>query len=286
MNRFIHRVGQLAPVDGIGAGLVLRQHLDQVDGTQVAALIGQERLFAAGIGGFDFPLSGYHVVPVEPVQKDDARFAVAPGGVDDFVKNLPGTKLADRQLGAGFHEIVHFALFHRFHELLSDAHGNVEIGDVGVVRLAVDETQNVGMIDPQDTHIGASAGAALLNGLRGHVEDPHEADGTAGYAAGGIDRAARGPQAGEGEAGAAARFVDEGGLLDGLEDILHTVLHRQHKTGGQLPQGTARIHQGGRVGQKFQAGHQFIELLLQPLDVRLRLIIQVGGGDSLGHPAE
>lgn len=39
------------------------------------------------------------------------------------------------------------------------------------------------MVYPQDTHVGASAGAALFDRLGRHIEHPHEADWTAGDAA-------------------------------------------------------------------------------------------------------
>ena len=67
MDRSADGVRQLIPVDGVSAVPALLNHLHQVDGPQVAAFIGQKRLLAAGIGGFDLPLSGNHVVSVEAV---------------------------------------------------------------------------------------------------------------------------------------------------------------------------------------------------------------------------
>ena len=59
-----------------------------------------------------------------------------------------------------------------------------------------------------------------------------------------------GPDAGEGEAGAAAGLVDQGGVLDGFEDGVDVVLHGQHETGGELAQLPAGVHQGGGVGHE------------------------------------
>ena len=142
------------------------------------------------------------------------------------------------------------------------------------------------MVHPQNPHIGAPPGAALLHCLCGHVEHPHKADGPAGHAAGGIYRAARRPEAGKGEAGAAARLVDQRRLLDGLENILHAVRHRQDEAGGKLPQRPTGVHQRGGIGQEFQLGHHPVEFLLQRRHIRLRLILEIGGGDGPGHPAE
>ena len=61
-----------------------------------------------------------------------------------------------------------------------------------------------------------------------------------------------GPQAGEGEAGAAAGLVDQGGVLDGVEDALDGVLDGQDEAGGELAQLAAGVHQGRGVGQELK----------------------------------
>ena len=53
--------------------------------------------------------------------------------------------------------------------------------------LALDEVQDVRMVDAQDAHVGAPTSAALLHGLRGLVEDAHERDRARGHALGGAD---------------------------------------------------------------------------------------------------
>lgn len=52
------------------------------------------------------------------------------------------------------------------------------------VLLAGDELHDVRMVDPEDAHVGATAGAALLNVLCGVVVDLHEGDGATGDATG------------------------------------------------------------------------------------------------------
>ena len=115
-----------------------------------------------------------------------------------LLNTSPGIELPGRLLGAGVHKVVHLALQGRLHEGLGDPHRNIKVGDIGIVRFAVDKVQDVGMVYPQDAHVGASAGAALFDRLGRHIEHPHEADWTAGDAAGGIDRRAGRAQAGEG----------------------------------------------------------------------------------------
>ena len=49
--------------------------------------------------------------------------------------------------------------------------------------------------------------------------------------------------------------MDEGGILKGIKDPLHTVFNGKDKTGGQLAQSSPCIHQGRGVGQKQKIGH-------------------------------
>ena len=60
--------------------------LREVDGPQVAGLVGQQGLLAAGIGGLD--CAGKGVRGIDPVDEDHARIASPPGGVGDEVHQL------------------------------------------------------------------------------------------------------------------------------------------------------------------------------------------------------
>ena len=241
----VHRqrdgVAQLLIVD-LPAKLGLFQHLDQVDRAQIAALIGQQGLLAAGVGGFDLALRRHHVVPVQTIQEDDARLAVGPCSLYDLVKQLAGRTLAARLLGSGIDEIIILILFHRLHKGFGKANGDIEVGNVGIILFAADELLDIGMIHPQDAHISATAGAALLDGFGSHVEHTHKADRARGHTAGGADGGTCLPQAAEGKAGAAARLMDESGILHRIKDVHHAVIDGQHEAGAQLTQRTAGIH--------------------------------------------
>ena len=106
------------------------------------------------------------------------------------------------------------------------------------------------MIHPQDAHIGAATGAALLDGFGSHVKHTHKADRAGSHTAGGADGGACLPQAAEGKAGAAARLMDEGGILHRIKDVHHAVIDGQHEAGAQLTQRATGIHQGGGIGQE------------------------------------
>ena len=49
--------------------------------------------------------------------------------------------------------------------------------------------------------------------------------------------------------------MDQSGILYGIKDLIHAVLHRQDEAGGKLSQRTSGIHQSGGVWQEAQVGH-------------------------------
>ncbi len=75
-------------------------HAGQVDRAQVARLVGQQRLLAAGVGAFDRAELGRGVVLVDAVDEDDAGVAVLPGQRDHRVEDLAGLERAHRLAGA------------------------------------------------------------------------------------------------------------------------------------------------------------------------------------------
>ncbi len=81
----VHRAVDHVPRAGI-VDLAAGDHLGQVERPQVAGLVGQQRLLAAGVGGFDLPQVGDGVAPVDGVQEDDAGLAGGPGALDDEVE--------------------------------------------------------------------------------------------------------------------------------------------------------------------------------------------------------
>ena len=162
----------------------LSEHFHQIDGAQIAAFIRQQRLLTARVGAFDLAHGRDHVIPVQTIQEDDARLSVFPGMVHDHIEDLLRTEMADGLLGLRIDQVVIAVALYRLHKGLSNAHADIEIGDFLIVCLAVDEIQNVRMINPQNPHICASSGASLLHGLRGRIEHFHKTDGAACHTAG------------------------------------------------------------------------------------------------------
>lgn len=53
--------------------------------------------------------------------------------------------------------------------------------------------------------------------------------------------------------------MDERLLLEGIQNRVEGIFDRQHEAGSQLLQRSSGIHERGRVGEKLQPRHRFIE---------------------------
>ena len=276
--------GQARPVHFHGVPGIAH-HPGHIQGAQIAGLEGQQRLLAAGIGGLDPAQLGIGIVPVNPIQKDDARIPGLPGHGHQAVKDLFGVKAANHFPGAGVHQVIIPALGDPLHKILGNGDGDVEVNQMFPVLFGVDKAQDVRVVDIQDAHIGPAAGAALFDHIGGGVKGVDKADRAGGHAAGGADHIPLGAQAGKGKAGAAAAFVNQGGLPHPVKDGFQGIVHRQHKAGGKLLQLPAGVHQRGGVGHKLQTPHHSVELLLGGLPLLLRrVVVEVGLGQVAGHP--
>ena len=78
----------------------------EVERAEVAGLVGEERLFAAGVGGLDRAEVGGWVVAVDAVDEDDAGVAVLPGVGDEHVEDVAGALAAGDCAVLGVDEVV------------------------------------------------------------------------------------------------------------------------------------------------------------------------------------
>ena len=131
---------------------------------------------------------------------------------------------------ARVHQIEFLIGFDPLHEIAVDCDGYVEVAQVLAVFLGLDELLHVGMVDVQDSHVGAAAGPALFHHVGCGVKGADEADRTAGDAACRADDVAFRPEPAEGEPGAAPALVNQRGLLNLVEDRVQGVVNGQHKT--------------------------------------------------------
>ena len=114
------------------------------------------------------------------------------------------------------------------------SHGDERVGLGFLFLFALDEFDNVGMVDVEDDHLGGAAGlAAGLDDAGEGVESLHEAERAAGGAAAGqsFRGSAQGREIG---AGAAAPLEEHAFGLGESQDRVERVFHRVDKAGGAL----------------------------------------------------
>ncbi len=98
-----------------------------------------------------------------------------------------------------------------------------------ISRLAHDEVHDVGMVNPEDAHVGPATGSALLDGFCGRVKYTHKGNRAAGNAGGGHDQIIGRTQPRERKSGAAAGLMNQSRVFEGVENFLHGVSHRQNE---------------------------------------------------------
>ncbi len=194
-------------VDGIAIGLDVKgacrgDELHQVEAGEVAGGVVEEHVLRAGIGRVDAAGVLRGVPAVDGGVVLHAGIAALPGGFGDLVHEVAGFVGLDGGAvldGAGGEFGV---LLPRVHELIVDADGVVGVleedgregfgvgagaivasGDEGVglgflFGFALDEVDDVGMVDVEDDHLGGAAGfAAGLDDAGEGVKAAHEAQG-------------------------------------------------------------------------------------------------------------
>ncbi len=163
-------VPQLVPVHGRpadrGAGPFVLRHLVQVDRGQDAALVGQQRHLAAGIGRLDPADPRRRIAPVDVIEEDQARVSRSPGGIDDQVEERASAKLPDALTCMGIHQIERPVIRDGPQKSVRDAHGQIEVSKGVRTHLRFDEIDDIRMIAAQDAHVRAPASAALDDHLR------------------------------------------------------------------------------------------------------------------------
>lgn len=246
----------LGPLGGVA------EELHQVDGAQVAGLIGQEGLLPAGVGGHDPPQVGGGVVLVDAVHEEHAGLAVQPRPFHNLLKHLPGVQTPGLLARAGVNEVILLPPLHPLHEVGVHPHGDVEVVDLPLLPLTGDELQDIGVAHVHDRHVGPVPLAPLGDQLGDGGEVTEDSHGAARLAVGGGDGRPLGADLGEGEAGPPAELLHHGGVFGRLHNALHGVLQADDETGGQGAGPGAGVHQGGGVGEELQARHHPVKGVL------------------------
>ena len=266
-----------------------RDELEEVEGGEIAGGVVEEHVLGAGVGGVDAGGVFAGVPLVDGGVVLHAGVAAGPGVFGDLAHEIAGGEGGDGSAGFldSFSGEVGVAL-DGGHELVIDAHGVVGVleedagvgfgvragavvsgGDQGVglglfLGLALDEVDDVGVIDVENDHLGGAAGfAAGFDDAGEGVKATHEGERAGGRAAAGegLHASANGGEIGTG----AGTPLEEHALglgegKDGVERILHGV----DEAGGALGLGVAGGGEGDltffcvpvpvlRVGVGFEA---------------------------------
>ena len=219
-----------------------------------------QRLLSAGVRRPDGSEVPGGIQPVDPVDEDEPRVAHGPGRLDEQPEDVAGLFLSGFFTGERVTDRVEAVLGDGPHELVGYGYGDIEISEALAVPLHGDELFDVRMVDPQDPDVGAPPRAALFDRFGRGVDDPEERYRARGDALGFADEAPLWSQEAEIEARSASFLVDEGCILDGVEDRLHGVLDRQDETGAEAHV-SAGPGQGGTIGQEVAVFHDLEELL-------------------------
>ena len=174
------------------------------------------------------------------------------------------------------------------HKGIRNAHRNIEVRDLILIRFAGNKFLDIGMIHAQDTHIGATPGPALGDLTKGMIVDAQESNRPGGLSRRRFDERTFRPQAREGEAVAAAGLLDQGRVTQGLENTRaitsHIIGNRQNEAGGQLSKRRARTGKRRRVGKEFFTDQQTI--IFGRTRDHIAAPSLFNPGDMIGHAPE
>ena len=258
------------PVDIGETCLVLDNELRNVDRAEVAGLVRQERLLATRVCRRDAAKVKDRAVPVDLVKENHSGLAIAPCAINNLAEHLARVQPVDLYYLAvevcrvgKCAKRVGRAVLHRLHELVGSADRDIEVVDLTLDLLAIDEFENVGVVNIEHGHVRTVTLATLCYEGRDRRQVSQHGDRPTGFAMSGPDAGVLRPEGCKGKAGATAIFLHHCGIVSGTHDPLHAVIEGEHETGRQRPCARAGVHQRGRVWQILQAGHHLVEILFE-----------------------
>lgn len=102
---------------------------------------------------------------VDRVEEENARLSGSPSCFHEPVKDHLSRELSDRFAGSGIHQAVGPTLPDSTHETVSESNREIEVRHFMRLLLQGNEIQNVGVVDPQDAHIGTPSRACLMTSV-------------------------------------------------------------------------------------------------------------------------
>src|SRR6476660_8925323 len=186
---------------------LLRANFETLSEPRLHASLGKSGCSPHGFVASTTPIAGVGFAGLALI-RSMKTIPGAPGGSDDAIEDLFRQQPARDRAAVRVDQVVLAARRERVHEAVGHRHGDVEVGDAAV-ELAVDELEDVRVIDPEDPHVRPAARSALLHRLGRAVEDFQEGHGARRAAAGRRDDVVLRAQPREREPRPAARLVDD-----------------------------------------------------------------------------
>ena len=139
MHGCAHGLFKPRPINFVAA--ILRWHdvRFKVDASQIAGLVGQQRLLTAGVRRLDHRVMRGGVRAVRLVNEEQTRFAVSPGRLRNLLQDLPGIELPDNLARPRIDQVIFFAGQSGFHESIGHRHADIEVRDFLRIGLATNE---------------------------------------------------------------------------------------------------------------------------------------------------
>src|SRR2546425_2278863 len=141
------RAVEFLPIDFPTARRASLHVASEVDRTEIAGLVRQERLFPAWVRCLHIRDVRRRLPSVVLVDKEETGLSILPGLECNLVEDLAGIELPDSTLIPRIHEVVRCASPDGLHELVCNRDGDVEISDFRRSVFAGDELQDIGVVD-------------------------------------------------------------------------------------------------------------------------------------------
>ena len=180
-----------------------------VDRAQIADVIRKERLLSARIGRLVGADVGNWIVAIGFVDEEASRLTSSPRAIDHLFPDFAGVHVAGHVASGRIDQVVARSRLDCVHELRRHRDGDVEVGNLRQVFLAVDERHYVWMIDAQNAHVGAAPRSTLLDGIGRRIVQLHERHRARRNAGRRAHHRPRTTQPREAETGAATRLMNQ-----------------------------------------------------------------------------
>mmetsp|Transcript_401 Transcript_401/g.932 ORF Transcript_401/g.932 Transcript_401/m.932 type:complete len:245 (+) Transcript_401:1624-2358(+) len=175
---------------------------------------------------------------------------------------------------------------HRLHEAIRQTNTHVKVLEVTLAVLAVNELEDVRVVDAHDAHVGTVA-VLLLDHTKGGVVHVEEGDRTAGLSETGLGGGARRTHQMQREAETTAGLLKHGSVGKSAENRFHGVLDVQHDAVGHQRGGCTGVGERATGRSELKVAHHRVELISKLRHLLLAgTVLRLHRGETVGDTTE